>query len=78
MQIFGKQSCSQNARKGMKHTLVDTLHNMPWGSDQGSQEQDMRGAPTMPQMQHPYYTLQIGEFVNYIYMSLWLILLQCK
>ena len=34
--------------------------------------------PPLPQVQHPYYTVQICQFVDYIYMSLWLILLQCK
>jgi len=36
--------------------------------------------PSMPHMQHPYYMLQISscDIVNYIYISLWLILLHCK
>jgi len=34
--------------------------------------------PTRPHVQHPYYTVHICEFVDYIYMSLCLILLQWK
>jgi len=33
---------------------------------------------TLLQVQDPYYTVQIREFVDYIYMSLWLNLLHCK
>jgi len=34
--------------------------------------------PPLPRLHHLYYTVIICEFVNDIYMSLWLILLQCK
>ena len=27
--------------------------------------------PTLPQVQHPYYTVQICQFVDYFYMPLW-------
>jgi len=68
MQIFGKQSYSQNARKVIQYTLVITLHNMPWESNRGSQEQDIRSPPNYDTNATSLYTLQICEFVNYIYM----------
>jgi len=45
---------------------------------QGPRNKTCIAPPTLLKAQHPYYTMQISEFVYYIYSSLWWILLQCK
>jgi len=52
---------------------------MPYGSRSlGPRNKTFVDLPTLSQVQHLYNTMLICEFVVYLYMSLWLILQQCK
>jgi len=72
-EFFSKQSHPK------KQDEIANIHMACWGiqiSDPWNKT--CVAPPTLPYVQHPYYTVQMDEFVDYIYMSLWLILLQCK
>jgi len=70
--IFWQQSYSQNSIKN-----ITQICSMLWKSNSGSKANNI-APPALPFLQHPYYTMQICERVDYMYMSLRLILLQCK
>jgi len=55
-----------------------TLYNMRRESIPGLQDLDKYSPPGLPQMQHLYNTVVSYQFVDHLYMSLWLNLLQCK